>query len=154
MLGPRGERFIVQEVKLAEASLVWIQEEQFVGIDSSKHAVVLSSQNGVNSVGMKPSELLLVSLAGCTAVDVVRILEKQRMPISSLAIRVTGEQQPDPPWTYETIHMHFLLRGKRLTEPAVTRAIELSEAKYCSVSATLRAQVKITWSFELIRDES
>jgi putative redox protein len=134
---------------LGEVSLVWLQGEQFVGTDSSKHSVVLSTQNDANGVGMKPSELLLVSLAGCTAVDVVRILEKQRKPVSGLKIRVSGEQQPDPPWTFETIHMHFLLRGRELTDQAVTRAIELSESKYCSVAATLRAQVEITWSFEI-----
>lgn len=139
---------------MAEVSLVWLQDEQFVGTDSSKHSVVLSTQNEANGVGMKPSELLLISLAGCTAVDVVRILDKQRMLLSGLEIRVTGEQQPDPPWTYEAIHMHFLLRGRSLTEQAVKRAIELSENKYCSVAATLRAQVEITWSFEIHAGET
>jgi putative redox protein len=139
---------------LPEATVVWLRKEQFVGVDSSKHSVVLSTQNQDNSVGMKPSELLLISLASCTAVDIVRILAKQRKSLEHLEVQINGEQQQDPPWPYETIHMHFKLRGRDLTTRAVERAIELSETKYCSVAATLRAQVKITKSFEITKGET
>ena len=78
----------------------WLEEKQFVGIDSTGHSVVLSSL--ADGVGMKPSELLLVSLAGCTAYDVVEILAKKRQKLESLTIEVRGEQEPDPPWAYKT----------------------------------------------------
>ncbi len=72
----------------------WLQNKQFVGTDSSRHSVVLSSQDEGNGVGVKPSDMLLVALAACTAVDVVDILAKKRTPVSSLEIEVRGEQDP------------------------------------------------------------
>jgi putative redox protein len=132
---------------MSNATVRWIGEKKFVGIDSTNHSVVLSTKD--DGVGMKPSDLLLVALAACTAVDVVDILEKKRMPLSKLEIQVNGEQDADPPWTYRKIHLKYLLQGKELTEKAVARAIELSEEKYCSVAATLRGVAQITWEFEI-----
>jgi len=134
---------------LAQAKVIWVENKQFVGIDSSNHSVVLSTQDEKNAVGMKPSDLLLVALASCTAVDVVQILEKKRTPLNSMRIEVSGEQQEDPPWTFETIHMSFSLSGKDLKPEDVKKAIELSENKYCSVAASLRGTVDITHSFEI-----
>jgi putative redox protein len=132
---------------MSNAIVRWIGEQKFVGIDSTNHSVVLSTKD--DGVGMKPSELLLVALAACTAVDVVEILEKKRMPLTKLEIQVNGEQDEDPPWTYRKIHLKYILQGKELTEKAVARAIELSEEKYCSVAATLRGVAQITWEFEI-----
>lgn len=87
---------------------------------------------------MKPSELLLVALAACTAVDVVEILRKKRQDLQGLRITVSGEQDADPPWTFRRIHIHYALRGAGLTSEGVEQAIRLSEEKYCSVAATLR----------------
>ena len=134
---------------MAQAKVIWVENKQFVGIDSSNHSVVLSTQDEKNAVGMKPSDLLLVALASCTAVDVVQILEKKRTPLNSMRIEVSGEQQEDPPWTFETIHMSFSLSGKDLKPEDVKKAIELSENKYCSVAASLRGTVDITHSFEI-----
>jgi putative redox protein len=124
----------------------WLEEKQFVGIDSTGHSVVLSSP--ADGVGMKPSDLLLVSLAGCTAYDVVDILNKQRQKLVSLTIEVTAEQDPEPPWTFRHIHATYRLRGE-LDPIAVRRAIELSESKYCSVAATVRCAADLTWEFEI-----
>jgi putative redox protein len=98
---------------------------------------------------MKPSELLLVALAACTAVDVVEIIAKKRLHLDSLEIRADGEQDSDPPWTFRKIHVHYTLRGTDLTETAVKQAIDLSEEKYCSVAATLRGVAEITTSFTI-----
>jgi putative redox protein len=133
-----------------QASITWLKKRQFVGTDGSKHSVVMSSQDEENSVGMSPSQLLLVSLGGCTAYDVVNILEKKREQLTGLEIRVTGEQDPDPPWTYRRIHIDYLLRGKELGEKAVRDAIELSEEKYCSVAATLRGKAEITYDYTIV----
>ncbi len=124
----------------------WLEEKQFVGIDSTGHSVVLSSP--ADGVGMKPSDLLLVSLAGCTAYDVVEILAKKRQKLVGLTIEVSGEQEPDPPWTFRRIHTIFRLRGD-LDEKAVRQAIELSETKYCSVAATVRPSAELTWEFTI-----
>jgi putative redox protein len=135
------------------ASITWLKKRQFVGTDGSKHSVVMSSQDEENGIGMSPSQLLLVSLGGCTAYDVVNILEKKRESLTGLEIRVTGEQEPDPPWTYRKIHMEYVLRGKGLSDKAVRDAIELSEEKYCSVAATLRGKAEITYDYTIV-DES
>ena len=132
--------------------VTWVQKRQFVGTDSSKHSVVMSSQDGENGTGISPSALLLVGLGGCTAYDVVGILEKKRQKLTGLEVAVTGEQDEDPPWTYRKIHIHYELRGKGLREKAVQDAIELSEEKYCSVAATVRGIAEITYDYTIVED--
>lgn len=133
---------------MGTATVKWIGGKQFVGIDSTKHSVVLSTPD--EGVGIKPSELLLLAIASCTAVDVVEILSKKRMPLSYLEISSSGEQDQDPPWTFRKIHLHYKVAGKGLTDKAVAQAIQLSEEKYCSVAATLRATAEITTAFEIL----
>jgi putative redox protein len=128
----------------------WLSGKRFVGIDSTNHSVVLSSQD--EGVGVKPSDMLLIALASCCAVDVVEILAKKRMPIDSMEITTTGEQDADPPWTFRKIHLKCRLSGTGLTEKAVEQAVQLAEEKYCSVAATLRATVEITTEFQIIRE--
>ena len=135
---------------MGTATVKWIGGKQFVGIDSTQHSVVLSTPD--EGVGIKPSELLLIAVASCTAVDVVEILEKKRMPLTYLEITASGEQDQDPPWTFRKIHINYRVSGKNLTEKAVAQAIQLSEEKYCSVAATIRATAQITTDFELIKE--
>ena len=130
---------------MAETTVRWVTGKQFIGTDSTKHSVVLSTPD--EGVGMKPADLLLVALSACTAVDVVEILQKKRTPITSLEIVADGEQDPNPPWTYCRIHLTYRLNGQGLTEKNVAQAIELSHEKYCSVAATLRGRTEITTSF-------
>ena len=133
---------------MSSASVKWIGGKQFIGIDSTKHSVVLSTPD--EGVGMKPSELLLVALASCTAVDVVEILAKKRAGLESLEISAEAEQEKDPPWTFRKIHLTYRLKGSTLNEKDVTQAIDLSEQKYCSVAATLRGEAEITYSYEIL----
>ncbi len=129
-------------------TLQWLSGKRFVGIDSTNHSIVLSSKD--EGVGVKPSDMLLIALASCTAVDVVEILAKKRMQLSSLEITTTGEQDADPPWTFRRIHLKYRLSGPGLTDKAVEQAIQLSEEKYCSVAATVRATADITTEFEIM----
>lgn len=133
---------------MASALVRWAGGKTFIGTDSTCHSVVLSTPS--DGVGMKPSELLLVALSSCTAVDVVEILEKKRMELTGLEISTSAEQEKDPPWTFRKIHMTFKFQGKGLTEKAVEQAITLSRDKYCSVGATIRASAEITSSFEIV----
>ena len=126
----------------------WIGGEQFAAIDSTNHSTVLSSTK--ESTGMKPSELLVVALCACTSVDVVSILEKKRKKLTHLEISADAEQDNDPPWTFRKIHMKFKIKGEGLEPKDVEQAIHLSEEKYCSVSASLRATVDITWEYEIL----
>lgn len=135
---------------MGTATVKWIEGKQFIGIDSTHHSVVLSTPD--EEIGMKPSELLLIALASCTAVDVVEILEKKRLTLTHLEISSSAEQDQDPPWAFRKIHLHYKVGGKNLTEKAVATAIQLSEEKYCSVAATIRATAQITTDFEILEE--
>ena len=135
---------------MGTATVKWIEGKQFIGIDSTQHSVVLSTPD--EGIGIKPSELLLIALASCSAVDVVEILAKKRMTLTHLEISSSAEQDQDPPWTFRKINLHYKIGGKNLTEKAVAQAIQLSEEKYCSVAATIRATAQIVTDFEILAE--
>jgi putative redox protein len=135
---------------MAHAKISWFGGKQFVGVDSSKHSVVMSAQDEANATGMKPSDLLLVALAGCTAVDVVGILQKKRQDLYGLEINIEGEQDEDPPWTFRRIEIEFVVKGRGIKEKAVADAIRLSEERYCSVNATVRGVAEIITSYCIV----
>ena len=136
---------------MASASIRWAGGQTYIGTDSTNHSVVLSTPG--DGVGMKPSELLLVALCSCSAVDVVEILEKKRLKLTGLEISASAEQEKEAPWTFRKIHLIYKLKGKALNEKAVEQAITLSEDKYCSVAATLRGEAEITFSYEIVNEE-
>jgi putative redox protein len=127
----------------------WTGERQFIGTDSGNHSVVLSSHRDDGHTGMKPSDLLLVALASCSAYDVVDILEKKRVALEQLEVEVSRVQDEDPPWTYRKIHLDYYLKGSDLTEKGIEQAIRLSLDKYCSVAATVSGKAEITHSFHI-----
>ena len=137
----------------AEARIQWVSKGQFVGTDSTKHSVVMSMQDEENGVGMKPSDMLLVALGGCSSIDLVNILRKKRQRLTGMEIEITGEQDPDPPWTFRKISMMYILRGRGLSEKAVADAIRLSSDKYCSVKASLDKSVEIHSEYRILEDE-
>lgn len=130
---------------MAEAVVRWSGGKIFIGTDSTKHSVVMSSTK--EAIGMKPSELLLVALAACSSYDVVTILEKRKVKLKKLEVQVNAEQDSEPPWAFIKIHLKYILAGEGLTENRVEKAIELSEGKYCSVAATLKGKAAITWEY-------
>ncbi len=137
---------------MATTTVRWINERNFVGVDATGHSVVLSGQK--NGIGVSPSQMLLVALAACSSVDVVEILEKKRKKLTLLEVSASGEQDPEPPWTYRKIHVKYRLAGKNLTATAVEQAIGLSQDKYCSVAATVRGVARITTEYEIVTGES
>ncbi len=137
-------------MKNKSVQVKWTGNRQFIGTDSEKHSIVISSHDEANNTGMSPSQLMLIALASCSAYDVVGILEKKRLQLDGLEITVRGEQQPDPPWTYRKIHLTFVLNGPDLTDKAVEQAIELSITKYCSVAATISGKAEITHEFKIL----
>ena len=130
---------------MAEAVVRWAGSKTFIGTDSTNHSVVMSSTK--EAVGMKPSELLLVALAACSSYDVVTILEKRKVKLEKLVVYVNVEQDSEPPWTFNKIHLKYVLAGEKLIANHVEKAIELSEGKYCSVAATLKGKAAITWEY-------
>jgi putative redox protein len=135
---------------MGHAKITWFGGKQFVGVDSSKHSVVMSSQDEANGTGMKPSDLLLVALAGCSAIDVIGILQKKQQDVKGLEINICGEQDQDPPWAFRRIEMEYVVKGRAIKEKAVADAIRLSEEKYCSVSATVREVAEVTSRYQII----
>jgi putative redox protein len=138
-------------MKESHAQIKWLDKLEFVGTDSTKHSLVMSSQDEENATGLKPSELLLLALGGCTAVDVVMIMRKKRQAVTGLKINVRGEQDENPPWTFRHIHLEYVVRGKGLSEKGLAQAIEISEEKYCSVKNSLTCEV--TSSYRIVEEE-
>jgi len=135
---------------MSQVKVKWVGGKQFVGTDSTSHSLVMSSSE--EGTGLKPSDLLLLGLGGCTGVDVISILEKEREKVTGLEITITGEQEPEPPWAFRRIHVEYLLRGRGLKGEAVRRAIQLSEEKYCSVGATISGVAKMASSFKIVEE--
>ena len=130
------------------ASVRWIGEEKFVGVSPSGHSVAFDSDRESNKAP-GPMEMVLMALGACTATDVVAILQKKRQKLQSLEVICSGERATEPPTVWTKLEVLYRLRGE-LDEQAVKRAIELSEEKYCSVSATLRKTATLTWKYEML----
>ena len=130
------------------ATVQWIGEEKFVATSPSGHAMTIDSDRASNKAP-GPMELLLLALGACTATDVVSILKKKRQKLESLEVLCSGERADEPPKVWTKLEVVYRLRGV-LDEAAVKRAIELSEQKYCSVSAMLQKTAKLTWRYEIL----
>ena len=144
---------------MSKIALKWTGQgsKLFVGRDSHGHVVVSGSwsQNDPDWQdwqGIKPSDLLLISLASCSAHDVVLILERQRQKLTNLCVTVEGQNASEPPYQFTDIHVHYTLRGESLDPEKAERAVTLSEEKYCSVAATIRGVARITHSVEITPD--
>src|SRR5271154_1742678 len=130
------------------ATTQWIGEEKFVSTSPSGHAIVIDSDRTSNKAA-GPMDFLLMALGACTATDVVSILKKKRQKLESLEVICSGERAAEPPKVWIKLEVLYRLRGT-LDEAAVKRAIELSEQKYCSVSATLQKTATLTWRYEFL----
>jgi putative redox protein len=133
---------------LGDVTLRWTGEGLRFEGRTSYGAPILTSDDPAGE-GAKPSDLLPLSLAACTVYDVVRILGKQRQDLRGLEVRVSSEQDAAPPWTFRSIHLHFVLTGV-IDDRKAARAIALSESTSCSVAATLRPVVRLTYSHEVV----
>jgi putative redox protein len=104
---------------------------------------------GGSNAGIRPKELLLLSLAGCTGSDVVSILQKKRSKLEDFEINITAETREEHPQVFTKIHIEYVFYGNEVKKEDVERAIELSSTKYCSVQAMLRPSVEITHSYRI-----
>jgi putative redox protein len=128
-----------------------LQGITFAGKTDSNHWVMMDGPEefGGSNAGTRPKELILLALAGCTGSDVVSILRKKRVPLDGFEIHFTAEVAEQHPQVFTSIHMDFVFRGDGINPADVERAIELSETKYCSVSAMLRGTVALTHAFRI-----
>ena len=129
-----------------QAHLKWTDGLQFVARAGEGPAVILDSSDGAS--GASPMQLVLMGVAGCTAIDIVVILKKKRVRLSRFEITITGEQTQDNPRRYTKINIVYILCGKDIKPKAVEQAIALSEKKYCSAMASLNAEFEHSYRIE------
>lgn len=124
----------------------------FVAESGSGHTMVLDGppEAGGRNIGVRPMELLLMGMGGCTAFDVVQILRKGRYAIADCEVILEAKRSENPPRVFTQIHVHFVIRGHGLTASAVSRAVSLSAEKYCSASIMLAKTAEITHDFEIV----
>ncbi|MFK7863831.1 MAG: OsmC family protein [Pseudohongiellaceae bacterium] len=138
-----------------KARVKWVENVMFVAESETGHAIVLdgATEGGGRNIGMRPMELMALSVGSCSSYDVVNILKKARQSISSCEAEVEATRVDTVPSVFESIHLHFVLTGKDLSPKQVERAVSLSADKYCSASLMLqKGGVKVTHDFE-IREE-
>ena len=131
-----------------QARVTWLNDMQFVAETGSGHAVVLES--GGKNRAPSPMEMLLVGMAGCTAVDVVHILNRMRQPVTNVRVNVKGDRAEKPPRVYTDIEVEYEVTGHGLSEEKVRRAVEMSETTYCSASIMLGKTATITSTIRIL----
>jgi putative redox protein len=134
-----------------KAVVRFVDDDLFVGITPAGRAIVLDT-NSQRSSAPSPVELLLVALGSCAATDVVSILKKKRLHITSYTVEISGERRTEYPRSFTSMKVHHIVTGRSISPKALAQAIELSETKYCSVADTFRPKVEIHSTFEIIEE--
>lgn len=135
-----------------EATVTWHQGLTFTGTASTGFKVPLGADPslGGENDGFRPLELMAISLAGCTAMDTISILQKKRQQVTGFEVRVHAERTTEHPRVFTKMDVTYIVTGKQIDQAAVERAIELSETKYCPAQAMLSKAVEITHSHQII----
>jgi len=138
---------------MMKARVTWVDGMLMVGESESGHCVVMDGppDHGGRNLGVRPMEMLLLGMGGCTEFDVLHILRKGRAEVTGCEVQLTAERADQDPKVFIRIHAHFVVSGRNLSPERVERAIRLSAEKYCSASIMLGATAEITHDFE-IRD--
>jgi putative redox protein len=125
----------------------------FEGVAGSGHQVTMdvAPEVGGRNLGLRPMEMVLLGLGGCTAIDVLHMLRKGRQPITDMRVEVDAERADNVPKVFTRIHLHFVLTGVGLDPHKIERAINLSASKYCSASMMLNKTAEITHDFEIVK---
>lgn len=135
---------------MANATITWVEDMQFVAQADSGHAILMDSSADVggHDTAARPMEVLLMGLLGCTAMDVISILKKKRQPVQGLKIFASGERSTEHPKKYTKIHLEYVAYGD-VDPKALARAVELSETTYCGAIATVRGVAEVTASYRV-----
>ncbi|MGO4126135.1 OsmC family protein [Inquilinus sp. YAF38] len=135
-----------------KARITWVEGRTFLGESGSGHAVVMDGapEHGGRNLGVRPMEMLLLGLGGCTAFDVVMILEKAREPVADCRVEVEAERAETDPKVFTRIRMRYIVSGRGLDRAKVERAVALSKEKYCSASIMLGKVAEITTEIEVV----
>lgn len=135
-----------------KAKIKWQEGVSFSGETESGHTLIMDGapEAGGRNLGPRPMEMILLGLGGCTAFDVVMILQKGRHSVTDCFIEIDAKRATEDPKVFTQIHLHFIVSGKNLAAHHVERAIDLSAEKYCSASIMLKSTANITHDFEII----
>jgi len=135
-----------------KARVKWVEDVTFLGESASGHTVVMDGppESGGRNLGIRPMEMVLLGMGGCTAFDVVMILKKARQPIADCVVEMEAVRATSDPKVFTRIHVHFVVTGSGLADKQVARAVELSAEKYCSASIMLGKAVDITHDYEVV----
>jgi len=135
-----------------KATIKWLDGVSFEGGSESGHSVIMDGppESGGKNDGMRPMEMILLGIGGCTSYDVVTILKKSRQEVIDCRAEIVAERSESIPKVFTKIHLHFILEGKALDASVVERTINLSATKYCSASIMLQKSVVITHDFEIV----
>lgn len=135
-----------------KARIKWVEGRTFVGESGSGHKLVLgtAAAPGEATPGPSPMELMLIGAGGCSAFDVVHILEKGREAVEDCVVELDSDRAETDPKVFTRIHMHFIVKGRRLSHDKVKRAIDLSMDKYCSASAMMAKTATLSHDFEVV----
>ena len=133
------------------ARVKWVQDATFIGESGSGHAVVMDGppDHGGRNLGVRPMEMLLLGMGGCTAFDVVHILKKSRQAVTDVVTEIEAERADEEPKVFTKIHVHFIVTGSDLDDKRVGRAVSLSADKYCSASIMLGKTAEISHDYEI-----
>lgn len=155
MLNFRQAFFDATKIKMAnqiyKATVQYAGDDFFIGTTPSGHAQAIDTKTD-RKTAPTPLEMLLVSVAACTAADVVSILQKKRQNITDYRVEIKGERREEYPQAFVKFYVHHIVYGRDVSEQAVAQAIELSDTKYCSVAATVRPTAEIETSFEIVEN--
>ncbi len=138
-----------------KATVRWLDQASFLGESGSGHAVVMDGpeSSGGRNIGVRPMEMMLLGVGGCSSFDVVNILRKSRQAVTDCVAEVSAERADAVPAVFENIHIRFRVRGHDLNEKQVARAVSLSAEKYCSATIMLvRGGVEVTHDFVIEPD--
>lgn len=135
-----------------KARIKWVEGRTFVGESGTGHKIVLgtAAEPGGPTPGPSPMELVLIGTGGCSAYDVVHILEKGREKVEDCVVEMEAERAETEPKVFTRIHMHYIVKGRNLAANKVERAVQLSVEKYCSASAMIAKTATITHDFEVV----
>ncbi|MGZ8193348.1 MAG: OsmC family protein [Methylobacter sp.] len=135
-----------------QATVKWVDGVMFLGEAGSGHAVVMDGppNHGGRNMGIRPMEMILLGVGGCSSFDVVQILQKGRNNLIKCVTEVSAERVDAVPSVFSNIHLHFIVTGHDLKKSVVERAVKLAVEKYCSAAAMLSNTVEITHDFEVI----
>jgi putative redox protein len=136
-----------------KARIKWVEKATFLGESGSGHSVVMDGppESGGRDIGIRPMEMLLIGMGGCTAFDVVMILQRARQAVTDCVVEVSAERSDEVPRVFTSIHVHFVVSGNDLSDKQVARAVQLSAEKYCSASIMLGKAADITHDYEIVQ---